>query len=584
MAGPIQVAGGFSQMIRAGSTKDETGARKGRQFRLKLNLPEELGSVQVRRAMALSRLDDIVAMRDALVAVGRGAKAEYLMRKAGAVADDPEKFAFAIAAANVVMTRPSERANEASDKWRTWGQLATAWYTGELDRLYPNAGYGKKTSEDTDKPKVEYLSKFIGDVPLQSFSDDDYWRAMRPARARSKTDSTFKHYSQVCRRVLKIAVELKIIPAWPLSAVCKLPKIAKGSAPEFPFLYPEEYVLLVRCEDISFEYRVLYGFILREGPRISEAFRIQWEHLEQLPNGRWLLNVPETKTGRALMFILMPGTGEAIAELRRRRPDLPGPFAWMSETQVKKAAAKLREHIELSGTTRDRLLYTNGRLRRMREHDLRSTFVTWCKLAGIDNETISQHTGHESSTMIARYNRSKATLEHLGLPPYLPLDEAMGLTSDGAVAPRSRGPAALNGRDGCDAGCDGGPIGACHPVPEDCESSMITALCAREDSNLHALRRRNLNPRSSDQRAQTSAKTPYTPAPEDAGSDRVSHPGVTLGLRPDQLQELLDLATKARRWHLVTALGEALDALAHTELPNVTSLDAARRKRGRGEP
>jgi integrase len=432
MSGLVQVAGGFSQSISSGSVKRANGSRKRLQFRLKLAIDESYGSLQVRKALALSRLVDITAMRDALVAVGRVEQCEYLMRQAGMVADDEEKFAFAIAAANVVMSRPSERQSEASAKFSTWGQLARAWCSQELDRMYPNAGYGKKSAEGTDEPRVEFICKYIADAPLATFSDDDYWRAMRPARARCKTDATFKAYSQVVRRVLKIAVELRIIPAWPLSAVCKLPKITKGTSPEFPFLYPEEYVRLVRCRAIRFEYRVLWGFIIREGLRISEAHRIEWQHLSQLDNGKWLLDVPDTKTGRALNFVFNAGTGEVLAELRRRMPELAGPFKWLKATNIKKAAEGLRKHIELSGTTRERLLFTEGRLRRLREHDLRSTYVTWCKLAGVDNETISQHTGHESSTMIARYNRSRATVEHLGLAPYLPLDAAFGSLAEAA--------------------------------------------------------------------------------------------------------------------------------------------------------
>ena len=456
-AGLVQVAGGFSRTVSAGSPIDPTtGKRRRIQFRLKIAIDESLGSPEQRRALAHLRLVDLLAMRDALVAVERGEEAEYLLRQAGAVASDIEKFNFAIAAANVVLSRPSEQGSEARAKYSTWGQLAAAWANQTLATEYPNAGYAKGTGDSTDKPRVEFLAKYIGNAPLATFSDDDYWRAMRPARARCKTDSTFRAYAQVCRRVIKIAVELQIIARWPLGATCKLPKVAKGSGPEFPFLYPDEYVRLMRCPLVPIEFRVLWGFILREGLRIAEAFRIRWEHLSQLPNGRWLLDVPDTKTGRALNFVLNVGTGEVLDAFRavlvtppgparnqltqaqRRRLDegelggkvpageLAGPFAWLKATNLKHAAAQLRKHIETSGTTRSRLLFTQGRLRRLREHDLRSTFVTWCKLAGIDNETISAHTGHESSTMIARYNRSKATIEHLGLPPYLPLDEAFG--------------------------------------------------------------------------------------------------------------------------------------------------------------
>ena len=443
-AGLREVAGGFSIPMSAGSVRDAAGnLGKRRQFRLTLRIDESFGSPEARRALARARIADIVAMRDALVAVNRGGAAELLMRKAGAVAGDPEKFNFVIASANVAMVRPSERQNEASSKFTTWGQLARAWCKQDLAALYPNAGYGKASGESTDEPRVEFLCKYIGDAPLATFSDDDYWRGMRPARAHCRTDSTFKAYAQVCRRVIKIAVELRIIPAWPLGPTCKLPIVTKGSAPVFPFLYPDEYVRLVRSVLIPIEWRVLWGFIVREGMRISEAFRIQWRHLSQLPNGRWLLDVPETKTGRALNFVLNVGTGEVLAAFKRLRPDLAGPFTWLKPTNLKKAAERVREHVEASGTTRERLLYNDGRLRRLREHDLRSTFVTWCKLAGVDNETISAHTGHESSTMIARYNRSKATIEHLGLPPYLPLDQAMGLDVSGELVAGEREPLLL---------------------------------------------------------------------------------------------------------------------------------------------
>src|SRR5690606_15138869 len=123
----VQVSGGFSRMMRAGSTKDdETGIKKVRQFRLKIVIDETRGGPAQRERLALERLADIVRMRNALVAVGRGAQAEMLMRKAGAVASDPERFAIAIAAANVAMVRPSEKSS-AADKFRTWGQLADAW-------------------------------------------------------------------------------------------------------------------------------------------------------------------------------------------------------------------------------------------------------------------------------------------------------------------------------------------------------------------------------------------------------------------------------------------------------------------------
>jgi hypothetical protein len=56
--------------------------------------------------------------------------------------------------------------------------------------------------------------------------------------------------------------------------------------------------------------------------------------------------------------------------------------------------------------------------------------------------------------MIARYNRSKATIEHLGLPPYLPLDEAMGLDVAGELVEGDRsGPKLLGSGEETFSGC-----------------------------------------------------------------------------------------------------------------------------------
>lgn len=55
-----------------------------------------------------------------------------------------------------------------------------------------------------------------------------------------------------------------------------------------------------------------------------------------------------------------------------------------------------------------------------------------------------------------------------------------------------------------------------------------------------------------------------------------------LTLSDDVLAELLAMATKAKRWDLAQGLTEQLGALAAALPPNVTSLDAARKRRGDG--
>jgi integrase len=539
----VQVKGGFSEMIRAG----KTGAGRAAQFRLKLDIPDSFGSPKERLALAEKRVAVLRRMRDDLVAADRGAEAKELMIEAGKVAADDELFEAAVAMAGVVASLPKER----SLRWNTWGELADAWTSGELARLYPRAGYGKETHE-FDVPKVELFRPVIGDVALCAFNDTHYWAAMRLV-SEDLSDASFRHHAQVLRRVLKLAVELGLIEKWPLGPNCKLPKIDKKKTPIYTFVYPAEDALLLACEDVAFEYRVLWGFIVREGLRISEAHRIRWEHIDRsFPRG--ILRVPETKTGRALEFVFEPGTLAALDELRRRMPNEPGPFTWLTASALDRVAFRVRAHLVKAGCDRTTLLYSSGRQRRLREHDLRATFVTLAKLAGRDDAYISAKTGHESSTMIQRYNHSKATLEQLELPVPLPgLDAALGLTGERgtpspspghAEGPHSKTEASARsgaGRsagkrtnaerarlpEGCDVGCDGDSgLGAKEPC-DDQKNSHIDAVRETGVEPARSEERWNLNPAFGDRRRHGREETGMQAAPEATGTDRPSRKGVT---------------------------------------------------------
>jgi integrase len=607
-----QVKGGFSEMIRAG----KTGKGRADQFRLKIVIADEFGSPIERLRLAERRVAVLRRMRDDLVRVGRGADAKVLMIEAGKVAVDDALFEAAVSMAEVVASLPKER----SLRWRTWGELADAWTSGELARLYPRAGYGKETHTD-DIPKVDLFRAVIGDVELCAFNDENYWSAMRLLSS-DRSDSTFRHHAQVIRRVLKLAVELGLIEKWPLGPNCKLPKIDKSKTPIYTFVYPAEDALLMACADVPFEYRVLWGFIMREGLRISEAFRIRWEHIDRsFPRG--ILRVPETKTGRALEFVFEMGTLAALDELRRRMPNEAGPFSWLTESALDKVAERVRKHLVRAGCDRQTLLFTSGRQRRLREHDLRATFVTLAKLAGRDDSYVSCKTGHESSKMIQRYNHSKAMLEQLDLPPLAPLDLALGL--GGRLAPPLVDPnsaAAARGRSGapqapavrpdaghpasaggCDTGCDGDSGQRAAEPCDDPKSSMFNASARDRGRTCTPLRA--LEPKSSEpvREGSENAISVDLPLREASGTDGPSQQGVTLveayaralkaamHLAIDANASLDDVGQLRRMYDVV--MGASARAAATTNerakseavapaAAAVVSLNAARKRRDEG--
>lgn len=402
------VKGGFSRTVSAG-----VDAKKRRiQFRLTIATPD--------KPLARQRLSQILAMRDALVASGRGPEARYLMMQAGAVAGDDAKFAVAISVAG----RVSEIAPVSSGDYRTWGELARAWASGEARKAFPDVRIKFKKSADRDLQRIEWLEQFIGQVPLATFGKPEYRKALETLPPRCKTNSTRRQYGQIVLKVMRIAHAAELIDQNPLADI-EAPKVEKEEQPFFTCIFPDELCRLLACELVPFEYRVLWGFMAIESPRIGKLPEVRWHHIER--DGDVGAISIESKNGEVLYWALSPGTLEALDELRRRMPGLVGPFAWLSESAVNKAAKTLRAHMILAGNDRHALHTTEGRRRQLRAHDTRATFVVNAKRCGRNEEWIKERTGHTTSLMIEKYNRLLSVAEKKGWAPLGRLDDALGI-------------------------------------------------------------------------------------------------------------------------------------------------------------
>lgn len=79
-------------------------------------------------------------------------------------------------------------------------------------------------------------------------------------------------------RLMKLAVyPLRIIAASPFPAGF-LPQ--KGPRKALAYLYPDEDRRLLACPDVPLSFRVLWGFLTREGMRESEAMTLTWGDLD----------------------------------------------------------------------------------------------------------------------------------------------------------------------------------------------------------------------------------------------------------------------------------------------------------------
>jgi len=129
--------------------------------------------------------------------------------------------------------------------------------------------------------------------------------------------------------------------------------------------------------------------------------------------------------------------------------------------------------------------------RPIRVHDLRATFITLALAAGRSETWVMDRTGHTTSAMLNLYRRQARNAAELHLGELAPLNLALPELATEA----------LN-----DAQPDESLSEQLfHEVFQSERSANLMASdspslsnsCAREGSNLHALRRRNLNPRGS---------------------------------------------------------------------------------------
>jgi integrase len=264
----------------------------------------------------------------------------------------------------------------------TFRALAARWTAGELAADFPDH-VAQKKSADHDHARLEKVSAValpdggtFGDLPLGAVTIDHCEQVMRSLPGTAKRPATRRHYAQVLRRVLELAVyPCRLIDANPLTRNF-MPKV--GKTPAFSYLYPDEDLALLSSSKVPLSYRVLWGFLAREGCRVSEAIQLRVGLDVDLERGALKLDV--NKTNDARTWALDPGVTRAIARWVMLSNLKAGALLFTDEFgrphEVDKLAKRLRDHLTRAGVHRDELHNTGTNRRQLRAHDLRGTFVT----------------------------------------------------------------------------------------------------------------------------------------------------------------------------------------------------------------
>ena len=324
----------------------------------------------------------------------------------------------------------------------TFEELATMWTSGELAKRFPDHVKLKRTANDDVLMARKYIYPLVGKVPVLSFKLDHAERVMA-AIPSSLSRATRRHVGQIMHRVLSLAVfPMRIREANPLPRGW-LPKL--GAKKAKAWLYPDEDARLLGCVSVPLPYRLLYGFLAREGMRKSEALSLTWGDIDL---ARGAVSLDANKTDDPRTWALDPGVAEALRRwhLLCGCPHVGAPvFIDVSnDAPVANVRAELlRAHLRGAGVERRQLFDRTANRDPINVHGLRRTFVTLALANGRSEAWVQDRTGHRSSVMINRYRRAARSVTELGLGWLAPLCDAI---------PELKGPPMGPDRKGAESG------------------------------------------------------------------------------------------------------------------------------------
>jgi integrase len=186
------------------------------------------------------------------------------------------------------------------------------------------------------------------------------------------------------------------------------------------YLYPAEDAALMASGAVPLARRLLWGFLIREGCRVSEALALRWSDLDL---ERGAVRLDENKTDDPRAWALSPGVAATLARFEGE----PGALVFEPPAEPERLATRLRADLKLAGVNRPELFERTTARLAMRAHDLRASFVTIALAAGKSEAWVTDRTGHRSHEMVQRYRRAARQAAELHLGDWTPLDAALGL-------------------------------------------------------------------------------------------------------------------------------------------------------------
>lgn len=517
---------------------------------------------------ARDRLARLQVMAKRLSECGKHAEARVILEEAGATRHERGFRAIETMVEQMLPEAVAQRTP------KTFRQVVQDLCDGTLHDLYPDEiGYRTKEGNDGRRTQLARFFPALGHKLLGQITRDDIDEAKKLIPKDVKQNVRMRHCREL-RFVMKLAIEpLRLCEHIPHVSVPK-----ETGTDQFQLFYPDEEEQLAGATvAVSLEERFLYAFLCRNGPRISEALQYTWDAVD-LERGKMRVAAAWTKTGRARFWDLEPDVLEALRLRRLMIPDahlvfVPPPLRVFTRRSV---YGQLHPNLRAAGLTRPELFETPEGERPLTTHDFRGSCVTLARNIGMSDRWIRDRTGHESPKMLEKYDRGVRHAHEQGLGWWAPMAIALGLPG---AKERSRLVSELGPK----------PVQSWAKAQQTpSRTPDLSNRCATPQIGSHpfspgiaGVEEPSIPPNDTLGPAYISISGQSGQPPQ---TIRHEPPGLATGgpsteLREATLRRLLELATRASDWDAVGELSAQLKAVEAGREPNVTSLDAARRRR-----
>ena len=210
------------------------------------------------------------------------------------------------------------------------------------------------------------------------------------------------------------------------------------------FLYPNEFLQLVECDDVPLRWRRLVVLAAYLGVRAGELEAIEWEDFD-LPHGKVTVHRSierkrgETKATKSETPRTFTVEQTLLPLLKAMHADAGGRGRVVRMPRHRDLAEKLRDWLRVAKVDRAELFTSDATRINLRWHDLRASHVTWSAVRGDSPALIMTRVGHEDWETLKKYLRqAEALVEGFGdVFPELP-ECLLGPQSSRAIVPANR--------------------------------------------------------------------------------------------------------------------------------------------------